>query len=99
MKQYIKAWIKSLFSSVICQSNEEADKVKERFENLKGGYGEIDHDQLLEEKGVFMDDIRFENGWLRQTERAKERWLRTKEAQDMFQMAKEIVEKSQARRR
>lgn len=99
MKQYIKAWLKSLFSCMICQPSEEADKTKERLKNLKGGYGEIDHDQLLEEQGVFVDDIRFENGGLRRTERAKERWLRTKEAQDMFQKAKEIVEKSQARRR
>lgn len=94
MMIYMKYLFKSLFAYFLYEE-ETADRVRERFSNYRSGYGYIDHDELFDKKGIFIDEIKMSKSGgsvsFKTSDRAMLRWQKTPEAKKMYNAAREIV--------
>lgn len=100
MFTFIKYAIISLFSYISYPNGdeEEAEKCRERFQNYRKGHGYIDHDQLQDTKGIFIDSVRVSNrGAVSRSDRAAIRLMKTPEIIEMRRKAIEIVKKNKGR--
>lgn len=94
MFTFIKYAIISLFSYISYPNGdeEEAEKCRERFQNYRKGHGYIDHDQLQDTKGIFIDCIRVsDRGGVSRSNRAAFRLMKTPEIIEMQRRATQIV--------
>lgn len=94
MKKYMTYLFRSLFADILYKGD-MADRMREKFTNYKQGYGYIDHDELQEQTGIFIDEIKVDNSGgsvsLRTSDRAMKRWQKTPEARAMYEAAENIV--------
>lgn len=98
--KYLKYMFSSWFSYFVTPDKLEQTKLKERFYNYRHGHGYIDHDQLMEEKGIFIDEVIVGSyGGVKRTDRAMQRMLKQPKMVEILKHANIIVDRCNKERK